>query len=78
MLVVGVSGGSPAEEAGVMVGDCLVDFDGRPISSPDDLLELLTGERVGQSIAARVLRAGAVADLTVTVGERRPGESPRA
>jgi S1-C subfamily serine protease len=78
MLIVGLSGGSPAEQAGLMVGDCLVDFDGRPISSPDDLLELLTGDRVGQSIAARVLRAGAVVDLTITVGERRPGESPRA
>jgi S1-C subfamily serine protease len=78
MLIVGVSGGSPAEEAGLMVGDSLVDFDGRPVSSPDDLLDLLTGERVGQSIAARILRAGAIVDLTITVGERRPGESPRA
>ena len=48
LLVVGVTAASPAAAAGVLVGDVLVDFDGHPIESPDDLLDLLVGDRVGR------------------------------
>jgi S1-C subfamily serine protease len=71
MLIVGVSLDSPADAAGALVGDCVLDFDGRPVSSPDDLLSMLVGDRVGQTVAMRVLRGGAIVDLDVTVSERR-------
>ncbi len=70
LLVVGVTGGSPAANAGVIVGDVLVAFDGHPIESPEDLLDLLTGDRVGRAVTLRILRGGASTDVTVTVGER--------
>jgi serine protease DegQ len=70
LLVVGVTSASPAAAAGVMVGDVLLDFDGHPITSPEDLLDLLVGDRVGREVALRALRGGAVSDLKVTVGER--------
>jgi S1-C subfamily serine protease len=53
-----------------MVGDVVLDFDGRPIHSPEDLLDLLLGDRVGRPVALRVLRGAAAVDLAVTVGER--------
>src|SRR4029079_15883526 len=34
--VIGVTSGSPAAAAGVLVGDVLLDFDGHPVSSPED------------------------------------------
>ena len=70
LLVVGLTSGSPAAGAGVLVGDVLLEFDGHPIESPEDLLDLLVGDRVGRSAALRLLRGGAAIDLPVTVGER--------
>jgi S1-C subfamily serine protease len=70
LLVVGVTSGSPAASGGVLVGDLLLDFDGRAIGSPEDLLDLLVGDRVGREVQLRVMRGGAVSELRVTVGER--------
>ena len=70
LLVVGVTGGSPAAAAGVLVGDVLLEFDGQPVESPEELLDLLLGDRVGRAVALKVLRGGAVTEVTVTVGER--------
>src|SRR5438034_3095624 len=70
LLVVGLTSGSPAAGAGVLVGDVLLEFDGHPVESPEDLLDLLVGDRVGRRITIRALRGGAIVDLAVTVGER--------
>jgi len=70
LLVVDVKPGTPAEDAGLFVGDLLLSVDGQLLSSPDELLDLLVGERVGKSVAARVLRGGAVTELAVTAAER--------
>jgi S1-C subfamily serine protease len=70
LLVVGVTTGSPAAAAGVIVGDVLLDFDGQPVHSPEQLLDLLLGDRVGRAVVVRVLRGGTATELSITVGER--------
>jgi S1-C subfamily serine protease len=70
LLIVGITPDSPADGAGLIVGDVLLEFDGRATESPDDLLDLLTGARVGQRVAARTLRGGAVREVHITVAER--------
>lgn len=70
LLVVGVTAGSPASAAGVLIGDVLLEFDGHAIESPEELLDLLLGDRVGKPVPLTILRGGAVTTLTVTVGER--------
>jgi S1-C subfamily serine protease len=70
LLVAGVSSGSPAETAGLLIGDVLLEFDGQPVESPGGLLELLGGDRVGREVPLRVLRGGVEQALAVTVGER--------
>jgi S1-C subfamily serine protease len=70
LLVVAVTSGSPAAAAGVLVGDVLLELDGRAISSPEDLLDLLTGDLVGRQAALRLLRGGTATDVAVTIGER--------
>ena len=70
LLVVGVTAGSPAAAAGILVGDVLLEFDGHHVDAPEDLLDLLLGDRVGKPVALTILRGGAVKELTVTVGER--------
>jgi serine protease DegQ len=73
-IVLGVEGGSPAERGGVMIGDVLVALDGQPITDVDDLHSALGPERVGADAALRVIRAGALTELRVTVGERPDSE----
>src|SRR5438132_6583478 len=58
LLVIGVSSDGPAAKAGVMVGDVIVSFDGQPVTSPDDLLDVLTGERIGKAAAVGIIRGG--------------------
>lgn len=70
LLVVGVTSGSPAAQSGVLVGDVIIDFDGQPVESPEDLLDLLLGDRVARSVPMRILRGGKTVELTITVGKR--------
>jgi S1-C subfamily serine protease len=70
LLVVGVTPDAPAAAAGVLVGDVLLEFDGHPTSSPEQLLAELFGAGVGRQVPLKILRGGKVADLTVTIGER--------
>jgi S1-C subfamily serine protease len=70
LLVTAVTAGSPAAGAGLLVGDVIRALDGHPIESPEDLLDLLIGDRVGRDATVRVLRGGAPRDIVVTVGER--------
>jgi S1-C subfamily serine protease len=70
LLVSAVTAGGPAVKGGVMVGDVIVTFDGQAITSPDDLLDLLGGERVGKTVALGIIRGGTAQTLTVTVEER--------
>ena len=74
LLVVAVTSGSPAAGAGVLVGDVMLAFDGKPVESPEDLLDLLVGDRVGRTVPLRILRGRDSVDLNVTVGER-PSQS---
>lgn len=73
LLIVGVTPESPAASAGLIVGDIIIDFDGHPVESPEDLLDLLIGDRVGQTVPLRILRGGTSKDVTVGVGERPKG-----
>jgi S1-C subfamily serine protease len=70
LLVLAITPGSPAEAAGLIVGDVLVDFDGQPTESPDALLDLLTGDRVDRTVVARTLRGGALRDVQIGIVER--------
>jgi S1-C subfamily serine protease len=70
LLVVDVKDGTPAAEAGMLVGDVLVSLDGVALASPEDLLDLLVGDRVGRPLTLRVLRGGRPADVSVTPAER--------
>jgi S1-C subfamily serine protease len=70
LLVVGVTSNSPASAAGVLVGDLMFEFDGHAVESPEELLDLLLGDRVGREVTLKVLRGGTAKDLKVLVGER--------
>lgn len=70
LLIVGITPDGPADKAGLLVGDILVEVAGRPVASAEDVLDLLTADRVGQPVAATILRGGAKETVTVSVTER--------
>ena len=70
LLVVSVAPGGPAAAAGLLVGDIILSLDGAPVASPEDLLDLLTGSRVGQSATLQLLRGGSPANVQATIGAR--------
>jgi len=72
LLVAAVTSGSPADAAGILVGDVLLEFDGHALESPENLFDLLLGDRVGRPVTMRLLRGSAAQEITITVGER-PG-----
>ena len=70
LLISQVSPQSPADTAGLLVGDVLVAFDGRPIEQADELVTRLRGSGIGKPVPVTVLRGAAAVDVSVTVGER--------
>jgi S1-C subfamily serine protease len=70
LLVVSVEEDGPAGRAGLHLGDVLVAFDAQPLRQPGDLLPLLDETRVGATVEARVLRAGELRTIPITVAER--------
>jgi serine protease Do len=70
LLVVAVEAGSPADAAGVTFGDVLLELGPTPTSDVHDLLSTLAEAPIGQPLALKLLRAGALRESTVTVGTR--------
>ena len=70
LLLTHVEPRSPAEKSRLIQGDTLVTLNGRPVRSLADLQAVLSGEQVGERVPAKVVRAGAVQDLNITIGER--------
>ncbi len=72
LMVVGLATGGPAETAGILPGDIVLDIDGNAVSRPRALSALLDADRIGQAVVLRVLRAGALQAISVTIAAR-PG-----
>ncbi len=70
LLLAMVEPGSPAEHGGLVLGDTIVSLDGEPVRTLDDLLALLSGDRVGREVPLRIVRGGKVQTVSVTIGER--------
>jgi S1-C subfamily serine protease len=68
-LLGSVEAGSPAERAGLFMGDTIVALDGQPVRHIDDLQALLSGDRVGKAATARIVRGGQVMEVGVVIGE---------
>jgi serine protease DegQ len=73
LLVSRVEEDSPAERAGILLGDALLSFGGDTLQDPSELFALLAEDRIGDAVAMKVLRAGEVRDVTVTIGARGHG-----
>jgi S1-C subfamily serine protease len=67
--VVEVIEGSPAHRAGLRAEDLVVTVDGIPVNGVDDLLRLMTEERIGVPVAVEVVRDGVARTVSLVPRE---------
>jgi len=60
----------PAATAGVIDGDLIVQWAGKPIANAFDLVSVIRGCKPGQTVTLTVRRAGETLTLDVTLGTR--------
>lgn len=70
LMVVTIEPQGPAESAGVLLGDIVIEVSGSAVSDPRELLAIVAGAAPGSTLEARVVRAGALQKLSLAVGER--------
>jgi serine protease Do len=68
-LVSSVNGGGPAAKAGVEPGDVIVEYNGKPVRSRDDLVGMVTRTKPGTTVPMKVIRDKVEKRLDVTVDE---------
>jgi S1-C subfamily serine protease len=80
LLVARVEPDSPAAGAGIVLGDALLSFGGETLQDPGELLGLLAEDRIGEAVSMKLLRAGEVKEVQITIGvrPRRAGEGGKA
>jgi len=70
LLVLAVEPKSPADQAGLMQGDTLIGIDGTSTTDLDALYTSLRRLQVGSTQKVRIVRAGELKELSITVGEQ--------
>jgi len=70
LIVISVDQDAPAGQAGVTIGDVLLELGGRTIQEPEHVQDVLDSGSVGKKLQARLLRGGKLVELEITPGER--------
>jgi S1-C subfamily serine protease len=70
VLVVSIDPDGPSRRAGLLLGDIVTAWNGKPIDRVREVMHLLGPESVGTTVDLGLTRGGAPAALKVVVGER--------
>lgn len=70
LMVISLAAGGPAEQAGVLPGDILLEVAGEAAPHPRAVARALAGDQVGKDVPLRLLRAGAPMNVQATVALR--------
>ncbi|MGH9504564.1 MAG: Do family serine endopeptidase [Terriglobales bacterium] len=65
-----VTAGSPAEQAGLKVGDTIVSIDGKNVKNGDELVADIASRKPGSKITVGFIRNGKKQEATATVADR--------
>src|ERR1700737_1085895 len=72
-IVLEVEPESPAQKAGIVIGDILTALAGPPVARLEDVHSQLHGEAIGKPLALKFVRGGATQEVNIVVGERPRG-----
>jgi S1-C subfamily serine protease len=67
--VVEILEGSPAAEAGLLPEDLIVELNGTPVETVDDIQRLMVADLIGSRVRARIIRDGAERQLEMVPAE---------
>jgi S1-C subfamily serine protease len=67
--VMQVEPGKPADRGGLLPGDVIVAFDGKPVRNVDEVHRLLDASSIGRRLAIKAVRGNELVDLAVTPAE---------
>lgn len=70
LIVLHVETGGPAEKAGIVLGDVIVELDSRPVPHTYGIRSALASSKVGDTLKLKLLRAGTPVDASVMLAER--------
>jgi serine protease Do len=70
VTVSNVISGSPADEAGLKIGDTITSVDGKDVKSGDDLVADIASRKPGSKAKLAFVRNGKKQDATVTIADR--------
>jgi serine protease Do len=70
ITVSNVVSGSPADEAGLKIGDTITSVDGREVKSGDELVADIAARKPGSKARIAFVRNGKKQDATVTIADR--------
>lgn len=62
--------GSPADKAGIEIGDTITSFDGKKVGAMSELIELVLTKKPGDEVRVTVIRGGKKIKIGVTIGQR--------
>ena len=70
LIVLHVETGGPAEAAGIVLGDVIVELEGKPVPHTYEIRSTLASSQVGDILKLKLLRAGTPVDVSVNLAER--------
>ena len=68
-LVASVTPGGPAARGGLEPGDVIIGYNGKPVASRDELVQMVVGTKPGTTVPVRVIRNKEERTVSVTVDE---------
>lgn len=70
LMILHVESGSPADTAGIVLGDVIVELQGRPALEYGHIRGVLANSRIGEDVSVTVLRAQEPMELSIKLAER--------
>jgi S1-C subfamily serine protease len=74
-ILLEVEPGGPAHKAGMLIGDILVSLAGQGVARFEDVQFHLGPENIGKTLTAKIVRGGAVQEVSIAVAERPRGDN---
>lgn len=69
-IIVHLDKEGPAAAAGLILGDCIVSWNGEDVTGPRQIFRSLGPDRVGTTVALGILRGGQQSTIDIVVGKR--------